>query len=296
MSLSKLSPWWKIKSNLTTILIALFILLSILALVLFVALLNEKDIDLKETVLEIAAELSIIDFDEYESYKNRTIEGWIDPIINMTHNLPLNLTTTLIPQPTTTTEIPTTSLDEITQPTSTLPEQNLSSTLPPTTTIDQGASTTTTLPTNASTTIQPTTTLATPTTTTITTTPSTTTLLTTTTILTTTIPVTTTIVTTSLGNVQMLLIYPAHGHATTDENITFSYTPSGIDAPSNCSIYTNLTGQWGVGGVDTTIFSNRLNTFSFFDIDVGTYSWNIECVYEIGERARGIFNNSFVVY
>lgn len=287
MSLSRISNKGKIKSMLAITICVFLLIFSTIIVAASLYLLTENKLSAQGLLSEIGIELPRVDIDASNPFENKTLRAWITSIITLAN---INLITTTTPpvQSLTTLQTSTTTLAVMPPTTTTLIEQDLTNQTtttmsPTTTTIGQYISTSTTTltsSTSTSTTIQSTTSTTPTSTTTLASSTST----------------STTTVTTSLKTIQMMLVYPPHGHTTTGKNITFSYTPHSANTLSNCSIYLTLNGSWGIGGIDTTIFNNKSNTFSFFNMGTGTYYWNIGCSTISGERELGMFNNTFILF
>lgn len=93
----------------------------------------------------------------------------------------------------------------------------------------------------------------------------------------------------------VILDYPLDGVVDTDGNLFLKYTPTDLNAISDCVLYTNISGNWQITQVDSTVIVNSQNSFGLFNLANGTYIWNVLCTDDTSLSGTAIQSQTLTV-
>ena len=72
--------------------------------------------------------------------------------------------------------------------------------------------------------------------------------------------------------------YACSGACLITKNVTFSYRVRDDNPLINCSLWTDISGSWGLEQTRTDIVNDAVNTFEVANVPIGAYKWSVNCV------------------
>ncbi|MFH0860509.1 MAG: C25 family cysteine peptidase [Candidatus Altiarchaeota archaeon] len=89
--------------------------------------------------------------------------------------------------------------------------------------------------------------------------------------------------------------YPLDNNTYVTSSVTINYTVEDSSNISNCSIYTNRTGNWLIGNTSSTINATGENIFVLVNLTNGTYTWSIKCIDDVENVGYALQNYTFTI-
>jgi PKD repeat protein len=97
-----------------------------------------------------------------------------------------------------------------------------------------------------------------------------------------------------VDNVPSVTLVSPDGATSITGNVTFTFNVTDDYEVDNCTLYHNISGAWLANETNTSI-NLEANTFDLYNLDNGSYIWNVMCFDNNSQLSFAAANYSFVV-